>query len=74
MLKDWQGFLSGFARIDPSGASRETPDGQIRVLKGANAERGTIHGPVAMSLPKTCSMNFQVDGIAILTKQDLEKG
>ena len=25
MLKDWQGFLFGFARIDPSGASRETP-------------------------------------------------
>ena len=25
LLKDWQGFLSGFARIDPSGASRETP-------------------------------------------------
>ena len=33
-------------------------DGQIRVVKGAIAERGTISGPVEMSLPKTCSMNF----------------
>ena len=28
LWKDWQGFLSGFARIDPSGASVRAPGGK----------------------------------------------
>ena len=30
MLKDWQVFLFGFAKIYPSGTSHETPDGLAR--------------------------------------------
>ena len=33
MWKDWQGFLSGFARIDPSGGQLETADLAARVFE-----------------------------------------